>query len=378
MIFCDESHNFSNPASKIFKAVMALVGEYRWCLSGTPIKNYDSDLLSQLRFIGYNSVTKPSEWKLFGKNFFEQHRLAERVFQMSYIDVSFEMPEKEESEKLVKLEGKFKEIYDLVFDSINLSFDESYRWCLLALLTRIRQCLVAPYLMTEESKRNKYSRRGKDIKQASSSEEVETILGKNLEKVIPPRLRAWCSNKREAGWKAPKIVATFGLIDQILELGEKVIIFSTQVAALDLIADLLEEDYRDYTSYRQIDGSLSTVKRAEALDYFRAQEDCHILLASYKVCSEGLNLTEASFCILLDFWWNNATRDQAVSRLWRIGQTKPVRVFSIFAEDTLDVRIEEICKSKEIIASKYKTKKNPSVKTKNLVMPTIGRLLGKA
>lgn len=371
MIFCDESQNFANSSSKIFKSMMALVADYRWCLSGSPVKNYDTDLLSQLRFIGYSSVTKVAEWRNYGKSFFTQHRLYERVLQIDYITANVKMPLKEEYEALVTLGGFYQSVYQKVLDSLKYSYEESYKWCLLALLSKIRQCLVAPYLMTEQAKRNKYVKRGLTPKCRQENEEVKEILGTRLEKILPKKLADWCLDKRKAGWEAPKIAKTFELIDRVLETGQKVIVFSTQVIALDLIADRLTEEYSELTTFRQLDGSLSSKKREEALATFRRDEDCHILLASYKVCSEGLNLTEANYCILLDFWWNNATRDQAVARLWRIGQTEKVCVFSIFAKNTLDVRISEICKIKEVMAAKYK-----NGKTIATVSSTVAQLLG--
>lgn len=370
MVFCDESQNFANGNSKIYKSMMALVADYRWCLSGSPVKNYDTDLLSQLRFVGYDSVTKVSEWRNYGKSFFTQHRLSERIFQIDYMMAKVDMPMKEEYESLVTLSGLYQNIYQTVLKSLKFSYEESHKWCLLALLSKIRQCLVAPYLMTGQAKRNKYIKRGLTPKTGKENAEIEEILGSQLEKILPKKLRDWCLDKRKAGWEAPKIAKAFELIDQILETGQKVIVFSTQVIALDLIADRLTEEYSEITKFRQLDGSLSSKKRDEALNTFRTDEDCHILLASYKVCSEGLNLTEANYCILLDFWWNNVTRDQAVARLWRIGQTEKVCVFSIFAKNTLDVRISEICKTKEVMAAKYKNGKNFTN-----ISSTVGRLL---
>ena len=120
------------------------------------------------------------------------------------------------------------------------------------------------------------------------------------------------------------------------------------------------------------DLSVGTKFRTEYLDDFRSSDSDapNVLLASYKVCSESLNISEASCAILLDLWWNNATRDQAVARLWRMGQKRTVQVFSLFANNSLDARIEEICNNKELISAKYKSG-SKSVKSS----PVIERLL---
>lgn len=41
---------------------------------------------------------------------------------------------------------------------------------------------------------------------------------------------------------------------------------------------------------------------------------------------QGLNLTAANHCLLCDPWWNPATEDQAIDRIHRMGQLRPVHV----------------------------------------------------
>jgi SWI/SNF-related matrix-associated actin-dependent regulator of chromatin subfamily A3 len=44
----------------------------------------------------------------------------------------------------------------------------------------------------------------------------------------------------------------------------------------------------------------------------------------------------------MDPWWNNAMEAQAIDRVYRIGQTKPVKVFQILIEGTIEERVLEI------------------------------------
>lgn len=370
-VVCDESQNFVTDTSKIFKSVMGIVSDRRWCLSGSMVRNYDTDILSQLRFLGYNTITSNAEWKKIGRGCFENRGLGKRIFQMGYIDAGVVMPDKEEEIVPVSLTGKHREVYDLILGKLRESHRHSLKFCQLSLLTRIRQALVAPYLLSEKAKKEKFSRRGLTFrkKEPEGENEVITNLGSHLEKLIPADLLRWCSSKEQAGWKSPKIAKALEIIDLVVGEGRKVIVFSTQVTALDLLASKLDLDGVDY---RLIDGSVSTRLRTEYLDDFRSSDSDapNVLLASYKVCSESLNISEASCAILLDLWWNNATRDQAVARLWRMGQKRTVQVFSLFANNSLDARIEEICNNKELISAKYKSG-SKSVKSS----PVIERLL---
>ena len=54
-----------------------------------------------------------------------------------------------------------------------------------------------------------------------------------------------------------------------------------------------------------------------------------MLLVSLKAASLGLNLTAASYVVLMDLWWNPSVEEQAIDRAHRIGQTRTVRVMRL-------------------------------------------------
>jgi SNF2 family DNA or RNA helicase len=51
-----------------------------------------------------------------------------------------------------------------------------------------------------------------------------------------------------------------------------------------------------------------------------------------------------------DRWWNPAVEDQATDRAYRIGQTRPVQVHRLIAEDTIEDRIATMLASKQALA----------------------------
>nr|CEL65251.1 TPA: AAR147Wp, related [Neospora caninum Liverpool] len=67
-----------------------------------------------------------------------------------------------------------------------------------------------------------------------------------------------------------------------------------------------------------------------------------ILLCSLKAGNVGLNLTRASRCYLMDGWWNPQVENQAMKRIWRFGQDKPVKVVRFVCVRTVEERLEEI------------------------------------
>ncbi len=61
----------------------------------------------------------------------------------------------------------------------------------------------------------------------------------------------------------------------------------------------------------------------------------------------GLNLTAATKIWLLDFWWNSSIEHQAIDRIHRLGQTKPVNVYRYLVKDSIENRILQIQKRKD-------------------------------
>ena len=72
------------------------------------------------------------------------------------------------------------------------------------------------------------------------------------------------------------------------------------------------------------------------------------MLVSLRAGGTGLNLTAADHIFLLDPWWNPAVEDQAADRAHRLGQTRPVLVYRLVAQDTVEERILALQERKRI------------------------------
>jgi SNF2 family DNA or RNA helicase len=92
-----------------------------------------------------------------------------------------------------------------------------------------------------------------------------------------------------------------------------------------------------------------TRKRDEQVDLFQSGE-VPVFLISLKAGGVGLNLTAADTVIHYDPWWNPAAENQATDRAHRIGQDKPVFVYKLIAEDTIEDRILTLQQSKQALA----------------------------
>lgn len=117
---------------------------------------------------------------------------------------------------------------------------------------------------------------------------------------------------------------------------KKVVIFSQFTSMLDLIEIPLA---RHGWAFRRYDGTMKPADRHAATVHFATNPNCLILLVSMKASNSGLNLTAASQVIILDPFWNPYVEDQAIGRVHRIGQRRPVHVHRILVSNTVEDRI---------------------------------------
>ena len=107
---------------------------------------------------------------------------------------------------------------------------------------------------------------------------------------------------------------------------------------MDHLAILRRHCDSEGISYQYLDGSTSPAARDAAVKAFQNGAG-DLFLISLKAGGTGLNLTAADYVFHMDPWWNPAVEDQASDRVHRIGQTRPVTVYRLVAEDTLEEKI---------------------------------------
>lgn len=113
--------------------------------------------------------------------------------------------------------------------------------------------------------------------------------------------------------------------------------------------------------YFYLDGTMSWTQRRDVLANFDSGKR-RVLLTSLRCCGVGLNLTIANHILLMDPWWNPAVEEQAVDRVYRLGQEKAVTVVRVVARDTIEERIIELHEDKRALAHcalQRKTKRSP-------------------
>ncbi len=143
-----------------------------------------------------------------------------------------------------------------------------------------------------------------------------------------------------------KLSMLLELINELRSNNHQALIFSQFTGNLKLVYSAISE-LGIKTMY--LDGSTQEKKRAELVSSFQnGQAD--VFCISLKAGGQGLNLTAADYVIHLDPWWNPAVEDQASDRAYRIGQTRPVTVYKLIMQGTVEEKILKMHDSKRNLA----------------------------
>lgn len=136
-------------------------------------------------------------------------------------------------------------------------------------------------------------------------------------------------------------------IDMLRELvAEKrcILVFSQFTSMLELLAQSLQTENIDYL---MLTGK--SQNRQRLVDDFQAGK-APVFLISLKAGGTGLNLTRADTVIHYDPWWNQAAEQQATDRSHRIGQDKPVFVYKLITENTIEEKIAQLQARKALLS----------------------------
>jgi SNF2 family DNA or RNA helicase len=301
-LILDEAQAIKNPESQVARAAHALRAAFRVALSGTPVENRLDELWSQLQFtnpglLGTRRDFEERSARPIASGDAEaaarlRERIAPFVLRRTKAEVAPELPPRTD----IVLHATLSEAERAVYDAIRA-----------ASLREVVERLAA----------------GAGVLQA-----LEVLL----------RLRqAACHSALVPGQSADtsaKVELLLDALERSVADGHKALVFSQWTSLLDLIEPHLAGADIAFT---RLDGS--TRDRGSVVAHFQDAAGPPILLASLKAGGLGLNLTAADSVFILDPWWNPAAEDQAADRAHRIGQDKPVMVYRLVAEDTVEERI---------------------------------------
>jgi SNF2 family DNA or RNA helicase len=307
-IVLDEAQAIKNYAAKRTKAAFSLQGDFKIITTGTPIENHLGELWSLFNFLNPGLLGSIGNFnERFGvpiikddDQFVKQYlkrMISPFVLRRKKSEVLKELPPKTEITLTVQMSDEERAFYEALRQSAvnkiagiesEINNDGEKRLRILAEIMKLRQACCNP-------------------------------------KLVNPKFNI-ASSKLEL----------FGeTVDELIENGHKALVFSQFVGHLKLIEEYVKAKG---IKYQYLDGQTSIKNREIAMNKFQDGEG-DLFLISLKAGGTGLNLTAADYVLHMDPWWNPAVEDQASDRAHRIGQTRPVTIYRLITENTIEDKI---------------------------------------
>lgn len=131
-----------------------------------------------------------------------------------------------------------------------------------------------------------------------------------------------------------KLTFLHSALPSFLHHQHRCLIFSQSTQMLDIIQAAVMDPLQ--LRYLRIDGSVPVDIRQARIKMFQDQTEIFALLMTTKVGGQGLNLTCADRVVIVDPDWTPANDNQAVARIYRLGQTKEVKVYRLFTAGAIE------------------------------------------
>ena len=325
----DEAQAIKNPAAKRTRAVRRLGADFRVITTGTPIQNNLVDLHSLFGFVNPGLLGSLQQFRRHFQVPIERDAdaaahgrlrrlVAPFILRRLKADVLDDLPERTEITLHVQMSEEETTLYEALrqraVDELEAARKEDPRMGegarrvqVLAHLTRLRLACCNPKLVLDRDDAAK--RAGLQV-QSSKLETFATTL------------------------------------QELLENRHKVLVFSQFVMHLKLVEEHLK---KVGVAYQYLDGATPRKARVERIAAFQSGQG-DVFLISLKAGGVGLNLTAADYVIHMDPWWNPAVEDQASDRAHRIGQTRPVTIYRLVTEGTIEEQIVDLHHKKRDLA----------------------------
>ena len=143
-----------------------------------------------------------------------------------------------------------------------------------------------------------------------------------------------------------KLRKALSWIADFVESGEKLIVFAWHRATIDAVVEALQEAKVGTVS---LDGRTPVNKRQAIVDAFQEDDDVQVFVGNIQAAGEGITLTAAANVVFLEYGWKPGEHAQAEDRANRIGQDRPVTVWYLNAEDTIDAMLFQIIDGKRMV-----------------------------
>jgi len=319
-IILDEAQKIKNPKAKVSQHLGQLNSKYRLALTGTPMENHLGEVWSIFTFLMPGFLGQADKFnKIFRKPIEKENN--EEVQKILKKRIEPFMLRRKKDEVVKELPKKTVIVQTVTFEKKQAQLYETIR---ITMEKRVRDVIAEKGL-------------------ASSQITILDALLKLRQVCCDPSILKLDSSKNVT--ESAKLEALLSLIEELISEGRKILLFSQFTTMLGIIEQRI---IKMKITYSKLTGS--TRNRDAVIDKFKSGK-ADLFLISLKAGGVGLNLTEADTVIHYDPWWNPAVEEQATDRAYRIGQDKPVFVYKLIAEKTVEEKILELQDKKRALAN---------------------------
>ena len=371
LVICDEGHRLKTQGLQVHSALLALNPDRRLVISGTPLQNHMMEYWAMVEFIlpkyfakksfrnyfirpiaeSMSKDAKPEIVALAKKRTFTLIKELENYVHRRDNDVlRKELPAIHEFILIVPLTEVQKERYHVFTKCLRNAPNKNL---LQAFSYAAKICAHPALLYTNDDFGEDTSSKPAAAKQDDDDDDdVVIILSPKKKQEVQEETPLYQELLTKPEGYQPqsddsaKLSVAVSLILLAREKGESTLVFSMSTKLLDWFEEMLRQTgiYHcqdpNLISFLRIDGSTSSVDRERQINDFQSgKQKVDVFLLSTKAGGLGITLTQATRVVILDCSWNPADDRQAVGRAYRYGQTKPVYIYRLVCNDTIEHRV---------------------------------------
>ncbi len=327
-VVLDEAQAIKNPATRRAKTALKLQSDFRLALTGTPIENRLGELWSIMGFCNPGLLGSAEQFAQRFANPIERETdplvKAQASRRLRRLLAPF-LLRRTKAEVLTDLPPRTEIVHEVVPGPKER-----------ALLEALRQQAEASVAQAISA-----NTQAGGAKEGQNQFHVLAALTRLRRAACDPRLVA-----PELGIVGAKVQEFERLAVELVAGRHKALVFSQFTDFLQLLRARLD---LAGLSYQYLDGSTPAAERSKRVAAFQAGEG-DLFLISLKAGGFGLNLTVADYVIIADPWWNPAAEEQASARAHRIGQLRPVTVYRLVTQGSIEEKIVRLHRSKRDLA----------------------------
>lgn len=318
LVIVDEAHYLKNNKSIRGEIMADLVVNYNiervWLLTGTPVANRPMDFFNLLKMI---KAPIANNWQYFATRYCDARKFFRTL--------------KNGQRKQIWLTDGASNLDELAAKTKNLIL----RRLKTEVLDMPDKVVTPVYHDLTDKGWDEYNRLWDDYLEKRKAEKKKGSIQRDLVELI--LLRKFIAMEA--------IPQTIEMVDNILETGKKVIIFTSFTDELNELADYFGKICVTHN------GPMNDKEKQKSVDQFQNNANIRVFIGNIKSAGVGITLTEANFVVFNSFDWVPGSNEQAEDRAYRIGQKNDVNVYYQLFEDTISTRMWETLRNKKDIIS---------------------------